>query len=988
MLNVHNPASNFRNGKLSNTGLKVFYTNCDVLTNTKISELEHYVKTDSPDIIALTEVLPKRSLFTIELVNYEMEGYDIFGTGFMHGRGTILYIKSSLNATQVNIDSQFEESVWCKIKLRNDDNLVIGCVYKSPSCTANNFNNLTKTLKKITELNSSHLLIMGDFNFKEINWENYMTTVGELHMATQFLECIKDCFLFQHVQQPTRLRAGNIPSILDLVLTNEEDMLENIDYLPGLGLSDHLVLQCVFNCYIDTNSNISSRLNFHKGNYGAIDNELSQLQWGELMGGMSLSDSWDCLTENLSKLIEQHVPEGKALPATGRRGRLFNCTCKEAINRKHTKWKKYQYCKTDHNYALYKQARNEVKNVLRKATYNHEKDLAAKIKTDSKLFWKYTRSKTKTKFVINKLEKSNGELTTDDQESANVLNEYFASVFEDESMRNIPSLDAKQCIEQLISIEINEIKIEKAIDKLKPSKSQGPDNLHPKLIKETKKSLLKPLNIIFNKSLEESKIPSVWKTANVSAIFKKGSKQKPENYRPISLTSVPGKLLERLVRNEIVRHMTENNFFNPNQHGFMKGKSCTTQLLEFLEDISEAIDNGDDVDVIYLDFCKAFDKVPHNRLLVKLHSYGITGKVYSWIKEFLSDRTQRVVINGKKSEWRNVKSGIPQGSVLGPILFLVYINDLPNTVTCLIKLFADDSKLYSKVNNQMQAETLQQNLNSAETWANEWQMYFNAKKCKHLHIGKKDSGYQYKMRNNDNEITLEKVSSETDLGVIIDSNLNFSKHASKKVAIANRNVGIIFRTFTFMDKEIFLNLYKSIVRPHLEYASSVWSPVFKKDKIAIENVQRRATRLVNSLKDMSYEQRLKTLGLPSLEYRRERADMVQTFKILQEIDLIDKEKIFTMSTYTRTRGHSRKIFKRRSRLISRANVFSNRIVNSWNNLPELVVMAPSLNAFKSRLNTHWKHHPSKFTPTCYTITDTTVIASRRNNASIEARQPD
>ncbi len=206
----------------------------------------------------------------------------------------------------------------------------------------------------------------------------------------------------------------------------------------------------------------------------------------------------------------------------------------------------------------------------------------------------------------------------------------------------------------------------------------------------------------------------------------------------------------------------------------------------------------------------------------------------------------------------------------------------------------------------------------------------------------------------------------------------------KKVSLANRNVGIIFRTFTFMDKEIFLNLYKSIVRPHLEYASSVWSPVFKKDRIAIENVQRRATRLVNGLKDMSYEQRLKKLGLPSLEYRRERADMVQTYKILQDIDHIDKEKLFTMSSYSRTRGHSRKIYKRRSRLTSRANVFSNRIVNSWNNLPELVVMAPSLNTFKSRLNNHWKHHPSKFTPSCYTITDTSVIARPCSNASTEA----
>ena len=206
--------------------------------------------------------------------------------------------------------------------------------------------------------------------------------------------------------------------------------------------------------------------------------------------------------------------------------------------------------------------------------------------------------------------------------------------------------------------------------------------------------MLLPLQLIFIKSLNEGKIPDVWKVGHISAIHKNGPRTKAENYRPISLTSVPGKILERLTRDEIVDHKTKNDFFSPEQHGFMSGRSCTTQLLEFLEDLTEILDNGKDIDVIYLDFCKAFDKVPHRRLLKKLWAYGIRGQIHQWIKEFLSNRIQKVIVEGKESVTAKVTSGIPQDSVLGPILFLVFITDLPSVIQALKKFFADDAKLY------------------------------------------------------------------------------------------------------------------------------------------------------------------------------------------------------------------------------------------------------------------------------------------------------
>ena len=261
------------------------------------------------------------------------------------------------------------------------------------------------------------------------------------------------------------------------------------------------------------------------------------------------------------------------------------------------------------------------------------------------------------------------KVSESNHETACILNKFFASVFEKEGDDELPELAKRNYSQPLESLLFTEEQVSKAIDHIKASKSQGPDNIHPKLIKETKSAIKKTLKILFTKSLEEEKVPTIWKKANVTAMFKKGEKSNAENYRPISLTSVPGKLMERLVKNAIVEHMTTNNLFSEAQHRFLKGKSCVTRLLKYLEDITEAMDNGNDVDVIYLDFCKAFDKIPHQRLLKKLEKYGIKGKVLNWIRDFLSERQQRAFIKGSSSTWTDIASGVPHGSVLGTTLF-------------------------------------------------------------------------------------------------------------------------------------------------------------------------------------------------------------------------------------------------------------------------------------------------------------------------------
>ncbi len=268
-----------------------------------------------------------------------------------------------------------------------------------------------------------------------------------------------------------------------------------------------------------------------------------------------------------------------------------------------------------------------------------------------------------------------------------------------------------------------------------------------------------------------------------------------------------------------------------------------------------------------------------------------------------------MVIQGDKSDWADVLSGIPQGSVLGPTLFLVFINDLPDVVSNLVKIFADDSKLYSTVNSTSDCENIQKDLNALSEWSDKWELRFNASKCKSLHIGRTNRKHIYEMNENIQSIQIQQVQEERDLGVIFQSDLKFGTHISKCVNKANSILGLVKRSFTFMDKEMFLTLHKSLIRPHLEYATAVWSPHLQKDIFMIENVQRRATRLVQEIRYLPYEERLKKLGLPTLKYRRTRNDQLQVFKIMNEIDKLDRNKFFNTTVDDRTRGHSSKLAK-------------------------------------------------------------------------------
>lgn len=937
------------------------YSNVDSLFNKK-DELEVLIADKNYDVIALTEIFPKNQQLDYTDNIWNINGYTLHypADKTFTARGCIIFTKDTLKSFQIDSRKMnFIEHIQVGIQTNTGSNILISCIYRSPSATSDEcILELAEVMgiKKYYNTKFDCILHMGDFNFKEINWQLQSTTVGNEHLATRFLETVMDLFLIQHVRQPTRYRGDNIPSVLDLILTNEEGMIETIDHCAPIGSSDHEVLEFK---YVYRNVNDVYRPGkfcYFKGNYEEINKELENVDWENLLARGSIEDLWTRFADKLSNISEKNIPVSKSKPKNYDTP-WMNPDTLSAIQLKRKMWKKYKYCRNPQNKERYNQAKAVSSQKVREAQAQYEKTVALKSKEDPKAFWKYVQSKTKVKESIQCII-DQGVIYSDNEHKADLLNKFFHSVFISESdTDNLPNF-VTRTNQTLENVEITETIVKKHLNKIKESKSQGSDGIHPKLIKETVTSITKPVTKIYTKSMEESKLPQIWKVANITPIHKKGPKTDVSNYRPISLTSIICKTMERIVRDTLMDYMEDNNFFTNHQHGFRKGRSCVTQLIEVIEKWTDKLDNQNDIDVIYLDFQKAFDTVPHNRLILKLKGYGITGNILHWIKDFLSDRKQRVVLNGTHSTWTNVTSGIPQGSVLGPILFIIYINDLPDAIHNFVKLFADDTKLFATVNNIDDKNSLQSDINQLLEWSQNWLLKFNNSKCKHVHLGP-NSIHRYTMSNT----VIEKSEEEKDLGIIIDSKLQFQQHINAQVKKANQKVGIINRTFKYMDKDMFLTLYKSLVRPHLEYGSTVWAVINKKEAILIENVQRRATRLIREIQHLSYGDRLKYLGLPSLQYRRLRADMVETYKIFNDIDKVDKS-IFPVRE-SRTRGHKHKIFKKHSRTNRRKYSFSQRVVDHWNALPTDIVEAKSVNIFKSVLNAHWKNFPIKFVPDFY-----------------------
>ena len=663
-------------------------------------------------------------------------------------------------------------------------------------------------------------------------------------------------------------------------------------------------------------------------------------------------DPWTNFSQKLEVGLDTFIP------MVNRKFKLtppwLTSEAKNACNLKRRHFRKFLKTKSAADLTQYKKSEKYCKKTILKSKKAFERRVAQE--PDKRSFSYYVKSKNKRKDAIGPL-KNNDQLIYDPKEMSTILNNYFASVFTNDV--NEPSDYPEQNNGHVMSsCMITPNIVAKYIDKLRNTTSKDPNGYSNRLLKDFKNELKSPLSKLFNASLNTGVVPNDWKIANVMPIFKKGQKSLPSNYRPVSLTSVICKLFERILQGGMVEHLERNNLLKRSQHGFRSRLSCATNLITFLEYTTGHIDNGIPIDAIYYDFSKAFDKVPIRKLMKKVYAYGIRGKVYKWIEQWLTDRRQRTVIEGECSEFASVLSGVPQGSVLGPLLFIIFIDDIDASASDIdhIIKFADDTKTINRADTIEGREKLQDCINRMFDWSNRWSMTFNVPKCKVVHFGHNNPCHNYVM----NGTPIEKVENEKDIGVNVCSNLKPSDHCARAAGTAMGVLYQLLRSFHYRDKLTFVALYKTYVRPHLEFAVPAWNPWLQKDILALEKVQRKFVKNVTGLRSVTYEERLIELNMFDLATRRVYLDLVETYKIIKGITRLNREDIFELisdSQHRPTRSNDcpLNIVIKRSRLDIRRNFFSARVAEQWNSLPTDLKEWNSLNMFKGNLKSHLKH---------------------------------
>ena len=601
--------------------LKCINTNAQSLQY-KMDELKQVIKENDIKVVAITESWGQEwKEATLEIDGFNM--YKKHRTDGRRGGGCVLYVSQDLKsyACKKLENVRGDDAIWYWVRLSNEAKILVGCMYRSPTSSQANNNHFMEQIVKASDVaNRNRILIMGDFNIKEINWENNEAGGGIEALPSRFYECTKDSYLYQHVFAPTRFRAEQ-ESTLDLIFTKEEEDIKNIEVLQPLGKSDHGIVVCDFICEWRAKTVFKPRRLYHKGNYNEINRILNEINWEEEFEGKDIHQRWECFKRILEELINQYVPLSE--PRT-HNAPWMNRRVISLYKRKYHAWKRYMENKISHRWQEYVKERNKASRVERDERRAYEKRLAKEVGLNRRGFFKYVNSKLTVRPEISALIDVNGEIKHEEKELANICNSYFHSAFNRPVVgEELPHMEAV-CENTIEDIEITPSMVAKKLEKLNKFKSSGPDNIHPHLLKETADSLGVPLSMIFQESLRLGETPGDWRSANVTPIFKKGDRTDPANYRPVSLTSQICKVMESIVRDQMLEHLECYDLLSDHQHGFREGRSCLSNLLTTLEDWTKIIDEPDQcVDVAYLDFRKAFDLVSHKHLLLKLQKYGI-----------------------------------------------------------------------------------------------------------------------------------------------------------------------------------------------------------------------------------------------------------------------------------------------------------------------------------------------------------------------------
>ena len=862
-------------------------------------------------------------------------------------------------------DSVIYDSVACPLKnvivfRLSLINVYVIVVYRPPSYTDVENDMFLTVLEELVQ--EKECILLGDFNFPGLVWLS-RSVIPDTNRTTlcerNFLDLVNCLGLTQWITEPTYPSSGNY---LDLVLTTEPDCVGAVHVCAPLPKCDHCVILFDY-VYENQEPNQASvvsaeRFLWHKTNFDRLNRALADIDWELELLYLNPSESFDMFASLVSDVCKEIVPRStrdrKKWPPwrVNPPGDLIRERREAWIAYKAARRRLGRRSQTAHDaFAHFASINRQVYNYASVSQSNYELGLIEDWKEQPKLLHAYIRSKKSTAVTVGPLRQSNGDLCSDPQEMSELFAEAFCSVYS----RDVP--DAQEPHQMygghIPQLQFSRTDVQNLLEAMDGDSAMGPDGMHPLVLKRCAFVLSYPLYSIFCRSIEHGELPRAWKQSCVIPIFKKGSRYDPLNYRPISLTSVCCKTLERIISNHIREYLDTNSLLSEHQFGFRTGYSTSDQLLLVYEEVSACVDDGEVVDIVLCDYSKAFDVVCHSILLAKLSSIGIDGQILAWITSFLSDRSMEVLVKEQPSRPRRVESGVPQGSVLGPLLFLVYINHIAAGLSCKYKIFADDLKIYARTRSKTGLAALetemQADIDTLARTSSSWGLNMNASKCAVLRFSRRIGGDPDPPTYTLNDNPLPSVQSHRDLGVIIDTSLKFHEHIS---TVTHKVAGLaqsFLKTTVCRSPEFMLFLLTTHIRPVLEYASCLWNTGYISDLRKLERTQRRWTKRVASLHSLSYGERLRELKLFSVQGRLLRADLIQYWKIFHGKGCIKPDDFFSRPLTGNMRGHCFKVRVTHANTELRQRAFSKRCVNIWNNLPERVVTMTDLKAFKKGL---------------------------------------
>lgn len=876
--------------------LDLYYQNVRGL-RTKANEFFSNVALTDASIIVLTETWLCSDISSSDYFppNFTVFRRDReFSATKKTGGGVLIAIDTSLMCVRrPDLETSFE-SVWVELQCVNSERILLGAYYLPPDTSPDDFEQcLLGIERKISALDNFKFMVLGDFNVPNICWETSVAS-SKNHYIMQKSNLLLNFASFTNLKQYNRI-SNCLGNMLDLCFTNIDcvDVTEGTSgFVPADGYHPPLEISVPVSEGMRRYSRRCPRVNRHNfsaGDYVSLYDHFANYDWSSIIPCSDVDQQVRDFTRIVREGMDQFIPlrktSGSKFPF------WFSRELRNLMNKKlraHRKLKKNSHPESRSEFRRFRALCKEVITRDRRAYID---SVELHLNKNPKEFWKYVRSRSHTKggSEITLLD-SQGNSTTDVCE---IFAHHFQSAFIHQPTHSTNAAPVISENASCIALFVEEL-LHECVKKMKPSLSSGHDGIPSVLLKAYSAIFIPVLVPIFNNCIKNEVFPVLWKTALVVPVHKSGPKTNVSNYRPISLLCTFSKLFEIALHKILSFNL--KHYVIPNQHGFMAGRSTTTNLACFMSTAAHAVANRGQLDVIYFDLSKAFDVVNHEILLAKLSKLDVHHSLLSLLKSYLRDRKCFVNSNGNSSATYEATTGVPQGSVLGPLLFSVFVNDVSTVIRHSSFLqYADDIKMFMEVREDQDCVRLQSDVNAFEKWCTENHLRINSSKTKVVSYTRKTHNivFPYVIRTD----FLERVGRVKDLGVVFDSTLHFSCHVDYVVNVALRALGCACRiTKEFHNPSTFLRLYGALCRPHLEYASVVWNGICATNSSRIERVQnkflsiyghRYSARTVLRTTDAPVPVQ-RSLALLTLHRRRELADVLFLYKLIHTaIDCMD-----------------------------------------------------------------------------------------------------